>query len=678
MNSLRILSLGLLAAVLLLRANASAADIGAGGTGAPRAAKSGPAPAEPTAQQQVAGQHAQIGVTAARHDRQHTQHPDAQWFPEAGLGLFLHWDEASVRCLETSWPMIAGTGLSWAKPPRVIKDDPAEFARIIREKDYDLTGRKPQITPNEYWALAAEFNPTNFHPEVWLKKARAAGFRYAVLTTKHHNGFALWPSAYGGFNTRNTPMHGRDLVREFVDGCRAADLKVGFYFSGPDWHFDRDFMSFLYRTTATTYRGKLPDLGPDHEPRVLQHTPEELATHHKAVAEMVCGQIEELLTRYGKIDLLWFDGGPSHPMRGDLFPIARIRQLQPGIVINPRFHGHGDFITPEGHLPEDLRLKSDQWGELCSCWAGSWSHTQRPFRPFNDVVGELVRCRAAGINNLLDIGPTASGDLPPDAYDNLEKLGAWMKTNGEAIYGTQALPPRETASVPASAKGDVRYFYLIPGKQRAKPVVAVELAGVRHPGPYRARLLGDQQELPITLHGDFAPSQPEPGLKLSSPSGHAGQGSEGLALSNDENSATKWCFGHRNRFPIIWQAEVVGPRPPVTSYLLTSANDMPDRDPAAWRFLGSHDGVNWTLLDQRNDQPAWEKRNSRKAFSFANSTAYAHYRFEFLGGHNAAPMFQLAEIGLAPAPVLGGTVTVAVPAAPPEAGVRVVRLEPRR
>jgi alpha-L-fucosidase len=657
MGSLRFLILGAIAAVLLA-------------PGA-RAAERGGA-------QEVKGQHAAIGVVEARQDGKHTQHPDAQWFPEAGVGLFLHWDEASVRCLETSWPMIAGTGLSWARPPRVIRDDPAEFARIVREKDYDLTGRKPQITPNEYWALAAEFNPTNFHPEVWLKKAQAAGFRYAVLTTKHHNGFALWPSAFGGFNTRNTPMKGRDLVREFVDGCRAAGLKVGFYFSGPDWHFDRDFMSFLYPGSAARYRGKLPDLGPDHEPRVLQHTPEEIAAHHQAVAEMVRGQIEELLTRYGKIDVMWFDGGPSHPLHGKLFPIERIRQLQPGIVINPRFHGRGDYITPEGHLPEDLRLKSDEWGELCSCWAGSWSDTRRPFRPLNDVVGELVRCRASGINNLLDIGPTASGDLPPDAYGNLEKLGAWMKINGEAIYGTRALPRRETASVPASSKGDIRYLYLIPGKKPAAGDMTVSLAGVRYPGPYRAHLLGDERELPVTVTGDFSTAQPEPGLKVSSPSRHSGKSPEGIENSIDENSATKWCLGHGNRFPIIWQAEVIGPRAPVTSYALTSANDMPDRDPAAWRFSGSRDGVNWTLLDERKEQPAWEKRNTKKTFTLSNATAYSHYRFEFLGVHNGAPMFQLSEIALLPTPIAGGTVTLSVPAPTPAAGVRVVKLEPRR
>lgn len=624
------------------------------------------------------GQHAAIGVVETKQSSKHTEHPDAQWFPEAGLGLFLHWDEGSVRTLETSWPMIAGTGLSWAKPPRVIRDDPAEFARIVREKDYDLTGRKPQITPNEYWALAKEFNPTNYHPEVWLKKAKAAGFRYAVLTTKHHNGFALWPSAYGGFNTKDTPMNGRDLVKEYVDGCRAAGLKVGFYFSGPDWHFDRAFMNYIYSGTAAKYRGKLPELGPDHEPRVVNRTPEEIAAHHAALKEMVCGQIEELLTRYGKIDVMWFDGGPSHPDRGEIFPMARIRELQPGIVINPRFHGRGDYITPEGHLPEGLRLKADEWGELCSCWAGTWSYTARPYRPFNDVIAELVRCRASGINNLLDIGPMASGDLEPAAYENLEKLAAWMHVHGEAIYGTRALQGRESATVPATSKGEIRYLYLIPGQKGEPDVSTISLSGLRQSGAFRASMLGDDRVLPIALSGDFSPTTPEPTLKITSPSGHAGTGPEALAFTTDENTATKWCFGHGNKFPIVWQAEVVGGHPAVTAYALTSAGDMPDRDPAAWRFLGSQDGATWTVLDERKDVSAWEKRNDRQVFRCSNPVAYAHYRFEFQRVHNQCPMFQLSEIALLPPPVVGGTLTLTVPAATPESGVRVVRIEPLR
>ena len=627
--------------------------------------------------QEVNGQHAGIGVVEVKKSNQHTQHPDAQWFPEAGLGLFIHWDEASVRCLETSWPMIAGTGLFWANPPKVIKDDPAEFARIIREQDYNLDGKKPQITPNQYWALAKEFNPTNFHPEIWLKKAKEAGFVYAVLTTKHHNGLALWPSAYGGFNTKDTPMNGRDLAKEYVTACRAVGLKVGLYFSGPDWHFERDYMNFMYHKTAEKYAGKLPELGPDHEVRPLQHTPEEIAAHQRAVAEMVRGQIEELLTKYGKIDLIWFDGGPSCPERGDIMPIERIRQLQPGIVINPRFHGHADFITPEGKLPDGLHLKADEWGELCSCWATSWSYTQKPFRSLNNVLTELVRCRAAGINNLLDIGPMSTGDFPPEAYPNLEAFSSWMKINSESIYGTRALQGKEEASVPASSKGDFRYLYLVPNRKGKKELTSASISGIRHPGPYQARILGDARELSVKMEGDFSPTQPVTSLKVGSPSGHKGNGAQGVESSVDEDTSTKWCVSHGGRFPIIWQAAVVGKRPPVNSYTLTSANDMPDRDPQAWRFLGSNDGSNWTQLDERKGEAVWEKRFSPRIFTFSTRTAYAYYRIEFLGVHNKATLFQLSEIALGPEPASGGTITVSLPADIADGSVRVVKLFPQ-
>ena len=158
--------------------------------------------------------------------------------------------------------------------------------------------------------------------------------------------------------------------------------------------------------------------------------------------------------------------------------------------------------TPEGTLPDNIHLKADEWGELCSCWAYSWSYTKRPFRPLNEVLTDLVRCRAAGINNLLDIGPMATGDFPPEAYENIKKLSGWMKINSEAIYGTRALQGEETASVPASSKGEVRYLYLVPGKkgENKPPIEKVSITGL--PDNYQARLLGNEQSLLVTTNSD--------------------------------------------------------------------------------------------------------------------------------------------------------------------------------
>jgi hypothetical protein len=139
--------------------------------------------------------------------------------------------------------------------------------------------------------------------------------------------------------------------------------------------------------------------------------------------------------------------------------------------------------------------------------------------------------------------------------------------------------------------------------------------------------------------------------EISSPSGHAISGSQGVEASCDGNPATKWCFEHQGVFPIVWQAHVFSDqKEPLNSYTLTSANDVPGRDPTAWRFLGSHDGKQWTLLDERKDVPTWPTRNSPLTFHFANKTAYSWYRFEFLAVHQVSH-FQLAEIALGSIPL---------------------------
>jgi alpha-L-fucosidase len=418
-----------------------------------------------------------------------TTHPDSQWFPDAGMGVMLSWDPATVKPIALSWPMIPGREL-------VGKNiTPAEFDRIVRERDFDLNGKKWPVTPNKYWALAKEFLPDNYHPEAWLKKVKEAGFTYAVFTTKHHNGFAMWPSAYGNFNTKNY-MGGRDLVKDFVEGCRKAGLKVGLYFSPPDWYFDRDYFNFLYHRAAKENPG-LPALDADLQPRTASRTPEETRAHHKAYAAMVRGQVEELLTNYGKIDLLWFDGKPSIPDGQNAISLERIRELQPGIVVNARMHGKGDYITPERHLPESLKLGPDEWGEFCTPW-NYWSYVKKPFRPLNTILTELVRSRNAGVNYLIGFGPMPNGDLAPEAYENMAKLGDWMKVNSESIYGTRALPDGESASVLSASKGDLRYLYLLP--QAAEGPVRVSITG--YSGNVQAEVLGGGAPLEVSRDGN--------------------------------------------------------------------------------------------------------------------------------------------------------------------------------
>jgi alpha-L-fucosidase len=379
--------------------------------------------AETNAVENVQAEHDAIGNVAMSSAPTHTMNPGAQWFPDAGLGLFIHWGIASVKAINISWPMRDG-----------------------------LHGRPAQITPNNYFAMAKDFNPTNYNPDKWIKAAKDAGFKYVVLTTRHHEGFALWPSDYGDFSTKNY-MGGRDLLKPYVDACRKYGLKVGFYYSPPDWYFDRDFMNFSMRKDS-------PPLGPDLKPRTEKKSPEEIAAHDKAYAALVRGQVKELLTRYGKIDVLWFDGKIPDVNSDDVISLDEIRKLQPGIVVNGRFNGHGDFTTPERTLNTTNVTRG--WEEYCNTWSDYWPYVKGArFRANGFVIGQYVLCRSLHINYLLDVGPMSDGELPAEVYSNFAVLGAWMKTNGESVQGTLPLPKGESANVPATSSGKNRYLFAL-------------------------------------------------------------------------------------------------------------------------------------------------------------------------------------------------------------------------
>ncbi len=455
----------------------------------------------PAEKQAVKEEHAAIGVEAPKPASSHTLHPDAQWFPDAGLGLFLHWGISSVGEMNISWPMIPG------RPLATRKVSAEERARIIRESDYNLDGKPLQITPNQYWAMAAHFNPKRYKPDYWLKAAKAAGFTYVVLTTRHHEGFALWPSAYGNFNTKLF-MGGRDLLKDYVAACRRNGLKVGFYYSPSDWFFDRDYMNFLYGGAARM-NPEFPRLGPDLKPRTSEKPEAERIKHQTEYAAMVKGQVEELLTRYGKIDLLWFDGKPAVPNPTEVITIARIRELQPGIVINPRLHNAGDYVTYERTLTTDK--VANGWAEFCNTWTNSWSHVaEAKFRANGFILGQFVTARSLGINYLLGVGPMASGEFTPEIYQNMYVVGEWMRGNGVAVKGTRPLSASESASVPATAAGSKRYLFLSPpfktGGTYAEDLlvpddVTVTLKGVSRPNAVR---LLDQESADASLKFDYS------------------------------------------------------------------------------------------------------------------------------------------------------------------------------
>lgn len=453
----------------------------------------------------VKQEHSEIGIPTVKDPaRVHTAHPDAQWFPDAGFGLFLHWSPCSVLKMNISHTMIPGRALG---KKRIT--DPAERERIIREQDYNLNGKKPEITPNAYWALAQQFNPSAYDPDKWCKAAKETGFTYVVLTTRHHDGFAMWPSAFGTYNTKNF-MGGRDLVKPFVDACRKYGLKVGLYYSPPDWYYEREYKNFLY-CGAAKKNPEFPQLDADLMPRKEKPVPKDKAAYEAGYDGEVKGQVEELLTRYGKIDLLWFDGCQPTPNGSKSITAERIRELQPGIVINPRLHGTGDFITYERNLKTNKIAKT--WAEFCNTWALLWTYDKnRPFRSNAFILGQLATSRSLGINYLLGIGPDAQGELHPDAYKNMAAIAPWMKIHQAALIGAKPLPSGEKSNVPATSLGNRRFLFAIPdfgntsgnagpydSDMRPPGDVTMTLSGISS-APKEAKLMGDGSAIPFDFN----------------------------------------------------------------------------------------------------------------------------------------------------------------------------------
>jgi len=360
---------------------------------------------------------------------------DAQWYPNASLGLFMHWGIHSVAGAQPSWDMIS---------------------------NYKYGGKV--APPDKYYALADQFNPDSYDPDKWLKAAKEAGFTYAVLTTKHHDGYALWPSKYG-IGTKQY-MNGRDLLKPYVEACRKNGLKVGFYFSPRDWHFPGLMQPSEF--DANTRKDILPIT--------------DTAANYKAYERFlgfVLVQMEELLTRYGKIDLLWLDGmyfkGVDEMHTEQIY--AWIRSLQPGIVINDRWSNIvnpddpngsgvriGDFTTPfECSKPTYIPSK---WWEHCDIWTcggGGWGYDKTgTFRPLSWFFERLVACRSLGGNFLPNVGPAANGEMHPNFYKNIEALAEWMKHSKESVIDAGLTPGVERSNVMITTRGNNWYLHLLP------------------------------------------------------------------------------------------------------------------------------------------------------------------------------------------------------------------------
>jgi len=327
----------------------------------------------------------------------------------------------------------------------------ARFGMFVHWGLYAQLGRhewvmnRERIPVAEYEKLADTWKPKPRPAREWARLARKAGMKYMVMTTKHHEGFCLWDTAQTDYNAaRRGP--GRDLVREYVDACREFGLRIGFYYSLMDWHHPDGARCF--RSEAARRR----------------------------FLDFTQGAVRELMSNYGKIDILWYDVSwplPT-PEAWESRKMTRMaRRLQPDIIVNNRAKLPEDFGTPEEHIRAEDAGRA--W-EACMTFNGSWGYM--PYAPPEDwhtsrkVLDMVRQVTAGGGNLLLNVGPAPDGSVPPEATERLLPVGKWLSRNGEAVYGKVDRTDGCFERSPLgrwTRKGNVGYFWCSrwPGREIA-------------------------------------------------------------------------------------------------------------------------------------------------------------------------------------------------------------------
>ncbi len=395
------------------------------------------------------------------------------WFQDQKFGLLLHWGTYSQWGIVESWSLCPEDE-GWCQRKGPYASDYWQYKKA-------------------YENLKTTFNPVKFDPDSWAKAAKAAGMRYVVFTTKHHDGFCMFDTKQTEYRVTSSdcPFSRNpraNIAKELFSSFRKEGFGIGAYFSKPDWHSDNYWWPYF----------------PPFD-RNVNYDVKKYPDRWNAFKQYTYDQIQELMTDYGPIDILWLDGGWVNPSnKGQDVDMPRIaamaRSHQPGLIVVDRaVHGkYEDYRTPEQEVPE---TPPDYVWETCMTMATSWSYVpDDTYKPTDRLIHLLVDIVAKGGNFLLNIGPSPEGELPPVSLQRLKAIGEWMSVNGNAIYGTRPIAPYR--------EGNIRFTRLKNGDVNA--IVVGEDSAAVLPGEISVSAFRPKPGSTVTMLGISSPLRWEP------------------------------------------------------------------------------------------------------------------------------------------------------------------------
>jgi alpha-L-fucosidase len=367
-----------------------------------------------------------------------------KWWHEAKFGMFIHWGVYAVP------------------------------AGVYHDKDIPGIGEwimhDAKIPVAEYRGYAKQFNPTLYDPAKWVKTAKDAGMKYIVITSKHHDGFALFDSKASDWNVVKATPYGKDLLKPLAEECRKQGIKLGFYYSqAQDWNNPGG-------AAADGHWDKAQDGDMD-----------------EYIKKVAVPQVKEILTNYGDVAVLWWDTPyeMTKERAGMFLPLVN---MQPNIITNDRLGGDcpGDTGTPEQRIPD--KAEARDW-ETCMTINDTWGYKVHDtnWKSAKTLIQNLADIASKGGNYLLNVGPKPDGTFPPEIVERLAEVGKWMKVNGESVYGTTASPCGDLPFGRVTAKPGKLYIHVFDWPQNGKVLVPTKLTVTK------AYLLADPAKKALTL-----------------------------------------------------------------------------------------------------------------------------------------------------------------------------------